>query len=132
MNYEVYNLIMNNATSDIDMQLLADIRTAKSIITPAADNTSGDVAVMTDASDQTYSYSLIAGALYRQITLPAAGPLVRITPPEVRVVSINFSRINNSFSDGLRYTVNIAHTPRANALDSSLSISHTNSGATLR
>ena len=123
---------INNAKLEIDQTLLGDIRSAKSISIPAADNTTSDSLEFTNSLDSSYIYTVIAGGLYKQQTSPSIGPLIRVTAPEIRVISAHFTKINNGFSDGIRYTLDLAHTPRANSLDSDLSTTHTNSGALLK
>jgi hypothetical protein len=117
---------------DLRNQLRSDINSASSISIPSSDNTSENSLELVNANGETFRYSLVAGAIFRQKTSPTVGPMIRITPPESRVISASFRRVNNGFSDGVKYQFEISPSPRVNSDATSLSVIESGSEVILR
>jgi type II secretory pathway pseudopilin PulG len=116
----------------IDSELSSSLSAAQSITVPASDNSSSANMTITTNSSSTTNYFLNSGGLFQQQTLPTLGTAIRLTPPELEITALNFTRVNNSYGDGVRYTFTINAKPGSSAVVSSQSVNHIGSGVLVK
>jgi hypothetical protein len=112
----------------IDSEFSSSLTAATSLLTPASDNSSSANMSITTNAGTTINYFLNTGGIFQQQTAPTTGTASRLTPPELEVTALNFTRVNNSFGDGIRYSFTIAPKPGSSAVVSGISVNHTGSG----